>query len=163
MTFLTVEHAEYTGPVRLTYTLHEAGWATVEIRCGNATVEMRASYLHDSLYDLLSAAKAIASGAGEVTVVLMDEPGEHHLNVRRLTGGRIAFEVIWFDDWQSWGIGRSPGKTVLSCQTTIAHLRGQVLSAARAIIDDYGMEGYRQKWLEHDFPIEQYEDLRSTT
>jgi hypothetical protein len=157
------EHAEYTGFVRLTYTVHEAGWATVAIACGSATVEMSASYLHDSLRDLLSGAKAIASGASDVTVVFMDEPGEHHLNVRRLAGGRVTFEVNWFDDWQNWGFGGSSGKTVLSCETTIAHLHGQVLSAARAIIDGYGIEGYRQKWRAHDFPVAQYEDLRSTT
>lgn len=149
--------------MRLTYIVHEAGWATVGLACGSAAVEMPTSYLHDSLRDLLSAVNAIVAGAVEATVVFMDEPGEHHLHVTRLDVERISLEVIWFDEWQSWGIGSSEGKSVLACETTIAHLRGQVLSAAQAIIDDYGMDGYRARWEEHDFPVAQYEDLRRGT
>lgn len=146
--------------VRLRYTVGEAGWADVVIECGGGRAEMAASYLHDSLRDLLSGTNAILAGAESITVVFADEPGEHHLNVRRVDRRRIALEVIWHDRWLRPGMGSGEGTRVLSCESTLAHLGGQVLSAATAIIDELGADGYRRKWLNHEFPVEQLEALR---
>lgn len=148
--------------MNLTYVVGAAGWATAAIACGDARIEMPVSYLQDSLRDLLSAANAISSGAREITVVFMDEPGEHHLHVRRIDDERIILSAIWFSDWTSRDEGGSAGTRVLSCESTVAHFRGQVLAAARAILDEHGLEGYRELWREYEFPLEQYEQLRKT-
>jgi hypothetical protein len=148
--------------MRFAYTVGEAGWADVHIECGDAVVNMTASYLHDSLRDLLSATTAIVRGAPEAAAIFMDEPGEHHLKLRRLEAGQIEIEVLWYNDWHSWGIGPSTSSSVLRCETRVAHLRGQVLSAARQIINELGAAGYRAKWQEHDFPLQQLAELETT-
>lgn len=148
--------------MRLSYTVGDAGWADIQIECGGVVIEMAASYLHDSLLDLLSATTAIASGAQEAKAIFMDEPGEHHLNLRRIDDQCVGIEVRWYDDWQSWGIGSSTSSVVLQCETRLAHLRGQVLSAARKIVEEVGPAEYRARWQEHDFPAQQLADLERT-
>jgi len=145
--------------MRLNYALEDAGWATVSLECGEQRVEMTASYLHDSLRDLASAAKAIAAGRPEVRVVFMDEPGEHQLVWRRMAGDTVEVEVLWYDDWKSLELSNSKGVRKLLGATTVAQVRGQVLSELQRLLRENGEAGYREKWVEHDFPAEQLREL----
>ena len=88
--------------MRLSYDLEDAGWATVTVECGEQKVQMTASYLHDSLRELVSAARALVSNVTESTVVFMDEPGEHQMVLRRISDEEVDLEILWYDDWQSW-------------------------------------------------------------
>src|SRR5215471_2845322 len=84
------------------WALTGTGWATATLRLGDAQpVAMVASYLHDSLRDLAGALIALDGGAKEVAVVLMDEPGEHHVVMRRVGENELEIEVRWFEDWAS--------------------------------------------------------------
>ncbi len=66
------------------YELDGAGWATARIDHGNVSVDMTASYLHDSLRELANAVFRISRAlTAEQRVVFMDEPGEHQLTLRR--------------------------------------------------------------------------------
>lgn len=143
--------------MHLRYRVLEAGWAEVTIGCDGVHVDIPVSYLHDSLRDLISAATAIADGAREITVLFRDEPGEHHLNARRLDGGRIALEVITYPDAPPHG-----AKIVLSCETTAAHFRGQVLSTADAILTELGTDEYARRWRPDAFPLDELARLRDT-
>jgi hypothetical protein len=145
--------------MRLNYGLHNAGWATVTLECTDQRVEMAASYLHDSLRDLALAAKSLRAGSPEVTVVFMDEPGEHELVLRRGDGDAVTVEVWWHDDWKSWKMSSSPGTRKLFGSTTVAHVRGQVLSELQRLLRENGETGYREKWGEHAFPTEELRQL----
>jgi hypothetical protein len=129
--------------MRLNYGLENAGWATVTLECGDQRVEMTASYLHDSLRDLTAAASALATGAAEARVVFMDEPGEHELILRRAAGDTVEVEVLWHDDWKSWNMSNSPATRKLLGSSTVAHLRGQVLSELKRLLREHGEAGYR--------------------
>jgi len=144
--------------MRLNYRVLDAGWAKVEISCDEAHIELTASYLHDSLRDLASAALALVNGAREVTVIFMDEPGEHHVVFRRADGENVDLDILWYSDYKSWGIGSGPAETRLSCHTRLAHVRGQVFSALKEILAEDGIDGYREKW-EYEFPLKEYEAL----
>lgn len=148
--------------MRFQYILHEAGWATAIISCAGQSVEMRASYLHDALDDLASATIAIVNGAHEVTVTFMDEPGEHQLVIRREAESNVALQVRWHDDWHNPGMGISDYNVLLSCVTRLAHLRGQVLSALNRILEEHGEVGYKERWGNHEFPLEQLRKLQAS-
>lgn len=145
--------------MRLHYDLQDAGWATVTVECGDQKVEMTASYLHDSLRDLASAARALMSSETQATVVFMDEPGEHQMVLRRINDKEVDLEITWYDDWRSWKMHEGPGRRRLSGKTTIAHVRGQVLSELRRLLDENGETGYLGKWGQHPFPIAEMLDL----
>jgi hypothetical protein len=147
--------------MRLHYGLEDAGWATVTLECGDQRVEMAASYLHDSLRDLATAARAIVSGAAEATVVFMDEPGEHELVVRRGHGTDVDLEILWHEDWKSGGVSAGQGQRKLRGSTSVAQLRAQVLSELRRLLSENGEAGYRQKWVAHDFPAAEMRDLEA--
>jgi hypothetical protein len=138
---------------RVEYEVGEAGWATCRVTCGDQTVDMIASYLHDSLHQLCDVVASVAAGARTGLVSFMDEPGEHQMFLERIDGAKVALRIVWHDDWATWGIGRrSDGQLVLEGTTTLAHLRGQTYATARHILDSLGPEEYRRRWTAHDFP-----------
>lgn len=148
--------------MRFQYILHDAGWATAIISCDNQSIEMSVSSLHDTLKDLASAAITIFNGENEAAVIFLDEPGEHQLLINRLENkSELFLEIRWYDDWQSWGLGTSDYKVVLSCTTEPTHLCGQVISVLEDIFEEYGEAGYKEQWGEHEFPIEQLRKLQA--
>jgi hypothetical protein len=124
--------------MRLNYGLEHHGWATVTLECGDDSIQMAASYLHDSLRDLASGARAIVAGAPEVKVVFMDEPGERELIIRRATDTTVSLEVLWYDGWKSWGQFSGKGNRVFSGTTTVAHVGGQLVSELRRLLNEHG-------------------------
>jgi hypothetical protein len=143
------------------YKLNRAGWATATLECSGRTAEMTVSYLHDSLKDLLSALIALRDGAREVSVIFMDEPGEHRLTLTRIGDSEIQIVIDWFSDWQSWGLPSRAPERVLECKTRFADARGQVLSTVQALLEEVGEAAYKENWIEHEFPRAAYDDLRS--
>jgi hypothetical protein len=89
--------------VKLTYELTGKGWAECSVACGEVSVAMTVSYLHDSLGELAAAALAVRNGIESVTVLMMDEPGEHELTFRRVDERDVEVQVDWYPDWKSWG------------------------------------------------------------
>src|SRR4051812_8224195 len=128
---------------RVEYEVGNAGWANCRVAFGDLVVDMTASYLHDSLHQLCDVVASIARGARSGTVVFVDEPGEHHLNLTRTGESDVSVQIVWHDEWTSWGIGAAvKSRVILEETTTVAHLRGQTYSAARAVLDSLGPEEY---------------------
>src|SRR5260370_33483703 len=145
--------------MRLHYGLEDAGWATVTLESADQRVEMAASYLHDSLRDLASAARALVGGAAEVRVVFMDEPGEHELIMRRASATAVDVEILWHGHLESWKMEGGQGKRKLLGSTSVADVRGQILSELKHLLHENGEAGYRRKWVEHDFPVAEMREL----
>ncbi len=145
----------------LEYTLHNAGWAEARIGSGQAYVNMTVSDLHDSLRELAKAVLQLQGGANEALVIFMDEPGEHHLIFEMIPDNHVRVEVRWYDDWASWGI--TPGhqyEVVFEATTLVKEVVGQVLGILESLLREHGEVGYKQKWLGHDFPTSEYEQLK---
>lgn len=147
--------------MRLRYELRDAGWADVTVGCGQQEVEMRVSYFHDSLRDLAGGARALTLGASEVRVVFMDEPGEHELVLRRGSRRGVELELLWHEDWKSWGNATGPANLRLSGTTSVAHVHGQVLSELHRLLQENGEAGYLEKWVEHPFPVAEMRALEA--
>lgn len=144
----------------MTYDLEGAGWAMARIQDGEYTVDVTISYLHDTLRELGEAARALADGAASSRVVFMDEPGEVQMLLAR-RGDFLDYELRWFDDWNSWGMHPADKFTILHHgSTTIARFFGEVRKEFEALLASYGEEGYRERWVEHDFPVELLRDLQ---
>jgi hypothetical protein len=142
------------------YELDGAGWATARIDHGNVSVDMTASYLHDSLRELANAVFRISRAlTAEQRVVFMDEPGEHQLTLTR-EGGECLYSVQWFDDWDSWGLRTLPGSTDICCgSVTVQRLVHQVYIALLSVYEKHGENGYKDQWIEHEFPSAEMQRL----
>ena len=146
---------------RLEYDVGEAGWATCRVRLGQDVVEMTASYLHNSLDQLCDVVASVARGAQAGSVIFMNEPGEHHLNLQRVGEADVLVQIVWHDDWTSWGMGSaSSSQMVVEGTTAIAVLRDQTYAMALHILDSLGPSEYRRRWVEHDFPEASFARLR---
>lgn len=145
----------------LTYDIEGAGWAVARIQDGEKDINITVSYLHDSLRDLAEAARALADGAQEARVVFMDEPGEMHLVVET-KGDSLSYQLKWFDDWNSWEMHpENKFQVVHSGSTTKARIIGEIRKELEAVLKDHGMEGYKEKWVEHPFPVELLRELQN--
>ena len=140
--------------MKLHYDLHDAGMGDGDRRIGDQKVQMT-GLVPDSLRDLASAARALVMNGIEAT--FMDEPGEHQMIIRRINE-EVDLEIMWYADWRGWKIA-GPGQRRLSGRTTLADVRGQVLSQLRRLLDQNGESGYLQKWGEHPFPMTEMHDL----
>jgi hypothetical protein len=146
----------------LEYELHEHGWATARLMHGDDQLEMLASYLHDSLKQLADAALQIARGPANTTVVFMDEPGEHQLTVTRLEDDVCHYAVDWCDDWHSWGMrkhGSQHPSRVAEGETESRRFIQQVNTVLWRLFDEYGTDGYKERWCEHAFPLHEMQRL----
>jgi hypothetical protein len=146
--------------VRFDYVLDGAGWATATVLVSGHEVAIVVSYLHDSLGQLADAILELEAGQQEATVVFMSEPGEHHLVFRRI-GDSVAVEVRWFKDWASWGMYPPERYEIVAVGTSpFAVVREQVVAALNRVLAEHGVEGYKAKWVEHEFPVTAHERLK---
>jgi len=145
----------------LTYTLERAGWGTVRISDGSSSVHATVSYLHDSLRELAEAANGLQRGADRGRIVFMDEPGEVQLVFHR-TDDALSYEVRSFADYNSWGMGPSESFDVdLSGTTTVRSFVAEVCGQMEDLLQKYGQDGYRKRWIEHEFPMDLLLQLRA--
>ncbi len=142
------------------YNLYDAGWAEAIVWGKNESIKMTVSYLHDSLCDLADAGKSLINGSDSASVVFMDEPGEHQLLFQK-QDNRIAFEVRWFDDWASWDMHpKDKYSVLLSGVTTLNQAVGELFDSLKKIHETYGLKKYKELWVEHEFPIYEYNQLK---
>jgi hypothetical protein len=148
--------------MRIKYILKNAGWATVKIRSGDEVITMGVSYLHDSLRGLAEAAIALRDGADDTQVIFMEEPGEHLLLFNRLDNDIALVEIRWYDDWASWGIhSEEEYTTLLTTKVSTRDVQKEILNVLEGILSKFGAEVYKQKWIEHDFPMAEYQNLKA--
>ena len=143
----------------LTYELCGAGWADVRIQDGAEQIDVTVSYLHDSLRELAMAARALCYGATQTRVVFMNEPGEIQLHLLR-SDETVDFEARWYGDWNSWGMHPDDKyKLLLRGTTTVKRFVGEVYSVLCSLSKEYGLDEYKEKWIEHDFPSDLLNEL----
>jgi len=146
--------------IQIKYKIDGAGWAIGKIGNGTKKTKFSISYLHDSLKELAESAIEIQEKDFK-SVVFMDEPGEHVLILNKKDETKIEYELRWYEDWWSWNlIDENNFKLVFKGQTTVPKYVNQVRNVLNGIMTELGPKEYRKKWVEHDFPIAEYEKLK---
>jgi hypothetical protein len=146
--------------VNLTYVLHDAGWATAVIADGDRRREMVVSYLSDSLAEMTQSALTLLEGAETARFSFDDEPGEHRFVVTRSSPEFVDIRVLWFDDLWT-GLPDERGSEVFVCSCSVARFAGEVLSCLQHLLSEHGLNGYKQKWVAHDFPSDIFDALQA--
>jgi hypothetical protein len=91
----------------------------------------------------------------------MDEPGEHRWLMLKRERDNLLIEIQWFEDWLSWGLAeKDSGKVVFAAEVPLWEFAHHVKAALDKIIERYGLEGYKEEWVEHKFPFKDYRVLR---
>lgn len=146
--------------IQIEYKINGAGWAIGKIGNGQKLAEFSVSYLRDSLKELAESAIEIRAKEHK-SVVFMDEPGEHVLILNRKENNLIHYELRWYQDWWSWNlIDESNYQLILEGQTTVPKYVNQVRNVLNRIMSELGPKEYRKQWMEHDFPLAEFEKLK---
>lgn len=143
------------------YEVADAGWATLKFLAPQGELAFAVSYLHDSLGDLARLALALHKGSNRADAVFMDEPGEVHLTVQG-DGDALVYELRNYADWASWGITAIDDYEVLArAEVARKDLVYSVYLVLDGIYVGMGIEEYKKRWMEHEFPLREYQSLAS--
>ncbi|MNJ90816.1 hypothetical protein D3C87_84560 [compost metagenome] len=146
--------------ITIDYKIENAGWALVIIGNGETQDRFAVSYFHDSLKELANSALKIQDKDSQ-SVIFMAEPGELKLVLERTLDTKLHFELRWYEDWASWNeISEDDYEVIMTGETTVVSYVNQVRSVLMKIYDEIGPELYKQKWIKHDFPTDEYEKLK---
>jgi hypothetical protein len=146
--------------ITIDYKIENAGWALVTIGNGESQDRFGVSYLHDSLKELANSALKIKDKDSQ-SVIFMEEPGELKLVLERTLDTKLDFELRWFKDWASWNmISEDDYEVIMTGETTVPSYVNQVRNVLMKIYNEVGPDLYKEKWIEHDFPINEYEKLK---
>jgi hypothetical protein len=111
---------------------------------------------------LITAANLLLKGAPDAKVIAMDEPGEHLIYLQSSDAIRVAIEIRWFKDWASWDMTTEKEfEVAFQCHDTILNFSTEIFDNAGRILKKHRMEGYKEKWIKHDFPMDEYKRLMS--
>lgn len=141
------------------YRLAGAGWADCTVELGDAKCEVSASYLSDALGNLVLAAVGVLAGFHNVSFGFDEEPGEYRWAVTRVGNDQVSVSLLSFK--QLWGNQPdSEGELLLAGTLHPLQFGEAVLHAAGVVLERHGLAGYKEEWVEHDFPVKQLELLR---
>jgi len=133
--------------LKLTYNLTGAGWSQLVITVNNKKKILESGYLEDTLGDMVRAAIFVLGGGYRADIHFEPEVGNIFLLLRLTVWD--AVEVIQNDE------------IVFSEKGLRDSLPSAILSMAQEVLDTYGLDGYRGKWIEHEFPKAEMDLLAS--
>jgi hypothetical protein len=135
--------------ISIDYTLDGAGWANCKIIVNDQWVEVTASYLTNALKDLIEGVSALYQQ--EDTRFSFDaEPAEYRWILRNQDGD-VDIRILQLDDAMNPDPDEK-GKLVFRASTALAELSAAVIATCESLLQEHGLEGYKAKWIEYEFP-----------
>lgn len=146
--------------VTFTYELTGTGWADCEFQVNGHTVTLTASYLTDALEDLVSAVVALMLGHPRAVATFTEEPGQYRWILEAQPGDTVRIRVLEY--LSGWGdVPDERGRVMLDDVSPVADLGAAVLGGADAVLARYGAQGYHERWVQHEYPRQKVEHLRT--
>ncbi|MBH0156896.1 hypothetical protein IHV10_10995 [Fictibacillus sp. 5RED26] len=138
------------------YQLSGRGWASGSIKINNKEFNFIASYLTDSLSDLLKSLITITPGCvpypiNESTFNMEEEPERLVWKFEKQNDRDVLITIIKVS-----GIERS---IVFKEQCLLSDFIKAVVNSISKLLKKHGIEGYRENWVNHDFPLNEYQRL----
>lgn len=144
----------------LEYELKDAGWAVGKISNGIKEHQFDISYLRDSLKELAKSATQIRNKKTK-SVVFTEETGEHVLILERTNVIEIKFEFRYYPECETWDFNtESHFDLIVNGKTTISKYTNQIRNILSKIFTEVGLEEYKKKWINHEFPIKEFNKLK---
>lgn len=142
------------------YRLIGSGWSEATISDGAQEAVCHVSYLSDALRDLVSAVIKLLEGAKRAEFSWADEPG----NYGWLLTHREQVLSIRITRYRNWEKDRGPkehGKTIFKARCALRDFAAAVLAQSDELYNTLGPQGYKERWVQHDFPLNEYRRLAS--
>lgn len=148
---------DHVAEVEFVYRLTGTGWSEARLTIGAASTPLTASYLDDALGEVVVAALLLPESESALRISWAEEPGEYRW-VLDPSGDRLSVRVLWFD--ALWGSDPDEaGRVLMEATCSVVGFRRAIAAGARAVLDEWGEAGYREKWVDHDFPTAELLEL----
>jgi hypothetical protein len=146
--------------LKLDYRLVGTGWAECTIDADGRRCDITASYLSDALGKLVLAAVAVLAGVQSISVRFDEEPGEYRWAIVMTGDDVVQVDILSFQTlWDN--LPDAQGESLLRFSCAPIDFGKAVYVMADNVLERYGLTGYRQRWDLHDFPIAEFDLLRS--
>lgn len=145
--------------VNVAYKLTGSGWAECVLEIDGQVAVITASYLSDALSNLLQSAIDLMKEQKDATASFEEEPGEFRWCIRRVNEEHIKLRILWFEDlWDQ--APAEQGRLMFEGECRLRTFAGAILSATQQLLTEHGFDGYKEKWVKHDFPTELMNELK---
>jgi hypothetical protein len=145
--------------MQFSYTLTGRGWGKAFISDSEDSVEIGASYLTDVLAVLLDAVLSLLDGSPTARCSWETEPGEWRWLFTRQNGD-VYVRILGFDDFYKHRPD-SEGQLKFETHDSLDGLANAIASGCAAVLKEYGESGFKELWIEHDFPKEKLRHIQS--
>jgi hypothetical protein len=142
--------------VRLDLARPQHGWMTMTLRVGAAIWEGDASYVVDSLFDLVSAALELSEGRPARPVLVHEEPGTSRIELVA-TGDDVRISITNHADLAPARDGVQ-GSQALAATVRRVDLLRAITDAIRRLESELDRPAIAQGW-GHPFPADEVEQL----
>jgi hypothetical protein len=140
-------------PFTFDFSLVGTGWARAKVTDDASSAEVTASYLGDALGHLLVAIWTLIEGDTDARCSWWEEPGECRWIFVR-DGQRISLRILEFD--RLWSAEPDEtGRLIFQTSQPLPELAAAIATGAKACLSTLGFQGYRQKWVYNDFPVDE--------
>lgn len=140
------------------FKLTGAGWSECVLEIYGQSCTVTASYLSDALRELISGVNHILSGGNDARFRFDEEPGEYRWILGRVDAGAVSVRILEFPEL--WGDKPdSEGKVIFDVTCSIRELAHALLSSLNSLLTEIGLDGYKEKWINAEFPLEEYKKL----
>jgi hypothetical protein len=145
--------------VRLFYDLQEAGWADCTVEIDEHRVTVSASYLSNALDDLSAAVMALLRGASSATAAFAEEPGESRWQFDRESQDQVRLRIFWsLHRWEDRP--HDPSVPIFEATCRLRTFAGQLLAELQRLLREFGEDGYKARWIKHEFPKNRLTELQ---
>lgn len=146
--------------VRLHYELTAPGWADCTLQIGDRTVTASASYLSNALDDFARAVVGILKGDASASAEFTEEPGHFTWKFDRTDDENVRVRLFW--SLPRWNDEHHDPSTPLFDETCrLRTFAGQLLSELQRLQAQHGQRGYKELWVNHEFPVKRLTQLKS--
>lgn len=143
------------------YELSGAGWANGFIEINSNTEYFSASYLSDAMYDLLKALISLLPELSPSPVIsaqsqMHEEPGGKDWTLNRIDSCYLNINIVSFEDL----VRRKKLTQNFNETCKISEFVKAVITSLDLLLQQHGLEGYKVKWINYDFPKKEYSILK---
>ncbi|MDQ0914652.1 hypothetical protein [Paenibacillus sp. V4I5] len=139
------------------YKLDDAGWALGSIEINSQEAYFSPSYLSDALYELLKSLisitpELVSFPVRHATFEWLEEPGGIVWTLERIDSKNINVKIVSYEDMYS----KKELGTDLNETCSFLEFVHAVINTLDLILQKHGVDGYKEKWINHEFPMKQF-------
>lgn len=144
--------------MKFKYCLESAGWAYGFIEVNSQRVDFSPSYLSDAFGDLLRGLVDLLKGEARAIFLWDEEPRGLKWKLALRDPNTLSLIITEYDD--TFRIDQQEGVNVIDTNYNFLEFIREIVKEAEQLLLTHGIVGYQDSWVEHEFPLSSYLQLR---